>query len=408
MKILFLTQFFPPESGAASKRIHGLAKHLVSLGHEVYVVTGMPNYPTGKIKEEYRNKTFCFEEIDGIKVFRYYVYVSNKKNTLNRLLNYFSLVLSSLFFLFKRKKVDVVITSSPPLFLGIAGVIMSKFKKVPHVFDVRDIWPNVAVEIGEITEQSKIYKLMSKVERFIYKNSSVLTVVTKGKKETLIRNGVNRDKIRLISNGFDEEFLDFPIDQHIAESYGLSNKFNLLYAGIIGIAQGIDLIIKAAELLKPYSDIQFVLVGTGVELEKMKNLVKEKGLDNVVFAGEQPHINIRSFLHYSQVALVPLKSNALKDSVPTKLYEALGVGKPVILSASGDSEEVVKEAQGGLVVKPGDVNMLVKSIEKLYQDKNFYNYCIENSEKYIIDNYSRKSIARIFEKELKLLLKIEK
>ena len=408
MKILFLTQFFPPESGAASKRIHGLAKHLVSLGHEVYVVTGMPNYPTGKIKEEYRNKTFCFEEIDGIKVFRYYVYVSNKKNTLNRLLNYFSLVLSSLFFLFKRKKVDVVITSSPPLFLGIAGVIMSKFKKVPHVFDVRDIWPNVAVEIGEITEQSKIYKLMRIVERFIYINSSMLTVVTKGKKETLIRNGVNRDKIRLISNGFDEEFLDFPIDQHIAESYGLSNKFNLLYAGIIGIAQGIDLIIKAAELLKPYSDIQFVLVGTGVELEKMKNLVKEKGLDNVVFAGEQPHINIRSFLHYSQVALVPLKSNALKDSVPTKLYEALGVGKPVILSASGDSEEVVKEAQGGLVVKPGDVNMLVKSIEKLYQDKNFYNYCIENSEKYIIDNYSRKSIARIFEKELKLLLKVEK
>ncbi|MEH7475553.1 glycosyltransferase family 4 protein [Priestia megaterium] len=285
---------------------------------------------------------------------------------------------------------------------------MSKFKKVPHVFDVRDIWPNVAVEIGEITEQSKIYKLMRIVERFIYINSSMLTVVTKGKKDTLIRNGVKEDKIRLISNGFDEEFLDFPIDQHIAEKYGLSNKFNLLYAGIIGIAQGIDLIIKAAELLKPYSDIQFVLVGTGVELEKMKNLVKEKGLGNVVFAGEQPHINIRSFLHYSHVSLVPLKSKALKDSVPTKLYEALGVGKPVILSASGDSEEVVKEAQGGLVIKPGDVNELVKSIEKLYQDKKFYNYCIENSEKYIIDNYSRKSIARIFEKELKLLLKVEK
>ncbi|MEK4621799.1 MULTISPECIES: glycosyltransferase family 4 protein [Priestia] len=408
MKILFLTQFFPPESGAASKRIHGLAKHLVSLGHEVSVVTGMPNYPTGKIKEEYQNKTFCFEEIDGIKVFRYYVYVTNKKSTLNRLLNYFSLVVSSLFFLFKKKKVDVVITSSPPLFLGISGVIMSKLKKVPHVFDVRDIWPNVAVEIGEITKHSKTYKLMSLVEKFIYKNSSMLTVVTKGKKETLIRNGVEKKKITLISNGFDEEFLTFPIDQHIAEKYELSNKFNLLYAGIIGIAQGIDLIIEAAESLKSYSHIQFVLVGTGVELEKIKKLVKEKGLSNVVFAGEQPHINIRSFLHYSHISLVPLKSNALKDSVPTKLYEALGVGKPVILSASGDSEEVVKEAQGGLVVKPGDVNELVKAIKKLYEDEIFYNRCIEMSEKYIIDNYSRKSIAKILENELKLLLKIDK
>ncbi|MEH7609540.1 glycosyltransferase family 4 protein, partial [Priestia megaterium] len=289
-----------------------------------------------------------------------------------------------------------------------SGVIMSKLKKVPHVFDVRDIWPNVAVEIGEITKNSKTYKLMSLVEKFIYKNSSMLTVVTKGKKETLIRNGVEKKKITLISNGFDEEFLTFPIDQHIAGKYELSNKFNLLYAGIIGIAQGIDLIIEAAESLKSYSHIQFVLVGTGVELEKIKKLVKEKGLSNVVFAGEQPHINIRSFLHYSHISLVPLKSNALKDSVPTKLYEALGVGKPVILSASGDSEEVVKEAQGGLVVKPGDVNELVKAIKKLYEDEIFYNRCIEMSEKYIIDNYSRKSIAKILENELKLLLKIDK
>ncbi|MDT3763938.1 glycosyltransferase family 4 protein [Priestia filamentosa] len=405
MKILFLTQFFPPETGAASKRIHGLARHLVNLGHEVYVVTGMPNYPSGKIKKEYQGKKFHFEEIDGIKVFRYYVYVSNKRNTLNRLFNYFSLVFSSLFFLFKRKKVDIIITSSPPLFLGISGVIMSKVKRIPHIFDVRDIWPNIAVEMGEISEQSKAYKLMSSIETYIYKNSSILTVVTKGKKETLVRKGIDKEKVRLISNGFDEEFLDFPINHQIAEEYGLLNKFNLLYAGIIGIAQGIDLIIQAAEILKPYSEIQFVLVGTGAELEKMKSLVKEKKLDNIVFTGEQPHINIRSFLYYSHVALVPLKSDALKDSVPTKLYEALGAGRPVILSASGDSEEVVKESKGGLVIKPGDVNMLVQSIEKLYKDKSFYNYCKESSRDYILSNYSRKSIAKTFEQELKSILK---
>jgi glycosyltransferase involved in cell wall biosynthesis len=158
MKILFLTQFFSPETGAASKRVYGLARQLVKLGHEVHVVTGMPNYPSGRIKDEYKKKIFCFEKIDGINVSRYYVYVSKKRNTLNRMLNYFSLVLSSLFFLLKRREIDIIITSSPPLFLGLTGVIMSKIKKIPHVFDIRDIWPEVAVEIGELKEGSKVYK----------------------------------------------------------------------------------------------------------------------------------------------------------------------------------------------------------------------------------------------------------
>ncbi|MGW6384437.1 glycosyltransferase family 4 protein [Peribacillus butanolivorans] len=408
MKILFLTQFFSPETGAASKRVYGLARQLVKLGHEVHVVTGMPNYPTGRIKDEYKKKFFCFEEIDGIKVSRYYVYASNKRSTINRLLNYFSLVLSSLFFLFKRRQIDIIITSSPPLFLGISGVIMSKIKKIPHVFDIRDIWPDVAVEIGEIKENSKIYKMMKKIEKFIYENSDILTVVTNGKRANLIKNGVSPNKIKLISNGFDEEFLEIPINKEIADKYNLIGKFNLLYAGIIGIAQGIDIIIESAEKLKSNNEIQFVLVGNGVELERMKGLVKEKKLNNVIFTGEQPHVNIRSFLYYSSAALVPLKSEALKDSVPTKLYEALGAGKPVILCASGDSVEVVNESNGGLIVKPGDIDSFVESIEKLYKDTELYKACTINSKEYVIKNYSRKSIAKTLEKELELELKKSK
>jgi glycosyltransferase involved in cell wall biosynthesis len=208
----------------------------------------------------------------------------------------------------------------------------------------------------------------------------------------------------LVSNGFDEEFLEIPINKDIAERYNLIGKFNFLYAGIIGIAQGIDIIIESAEKLKFNNEIQFVLVGNGVELERMKNLVREKKLSNVIFTGEQPHNNIRSFLHYSNVALVPLKSEALKDSVPTKLYEALGAGKPVILSASGDSVEVVKESRGGLVVKPGDIDSFVKAIEKLYKDKDFYKDCTINSKDYVIKNYSRTAIAKTLEKQLKLEL----
>ncbi|WHY12585.1 glycosyltransferase family 4 protein [Peribacillus frigoritolerans] len=404
MKILFLTQFFSPETGAASKRVYGLARQLVKLGHEVHVVTGMPNYPSGRIKDEYKKKIFCFEKIDGINVSRYYVYVSKKRNTLNRMLNYFSLVLSSLFFLLKRREIDIIITSSPPLFLGLTGVIMSKIKKIPHVFDIRDIWPEVAVEIGELKEGSKVYKIMKRIEKIIYKNSDILTVVTKGKKTNLIKNGVEANKIKLVSNGFDEEFLEIPINKDIAERYNLIGKFNFLYAGIIGIAQGIDIIIESAEKLKFNNEIQFVLVGNGVELERMKNLVREKKLSNVIFTGEQPHNNIRSFLHYSNVALVPLKSEALKDSVPTKLYEALGAGRPVILSASGDSVEVVKESRGGLVVKPGDIDSFVKAIEKLYKDKDFYEDCTINSKEYVIKNYSRTAIAKTLEKQLKLEL----
>ncbi len=397
MKILFISHYFPPETGAATKRIYGLAKHLVKFGHKVDVITGMPNYPNGEIQEKYRKKFFYFEEMSGINVYRHFVFVSKRKNTITRLLNYFSLVFSSLSFIFNRNQYDVIITSSPPLFLGISGVILSKIKKAPLVFDVRDIWPGVAAEIGEMSPDSRVYKVLEWLELFIYRNSTLITVVTNGKKEKLISRGLTESKVELISNGFDAEFLDYQIDDSVKHEYKTSNKFNILYAGIIGVAQGIDIIIKAAERLIEYKDIQFLLVGNGVELEKLKLLTQEKGLTNVVFTNEQPHERIRSFLNFSDVAVVPLKNTALKDSIPTKIYEALGAGVPVVLSASGESESVINRSNGGIITLPGDVDALVSAIMKLYSDKDFYRNCAENGQQYVLNNYSRGSIAKRLE-----------
>ncbi|MCM3068380.1 glycosyltransferase family 4 protein [Priestia flexa] len=405
MRILFISHYFPPETGAATKRIHGLAKHLVKFGHSVDVITGMPNYPNGEILKDYRKKFFYREQMSGINVYRYYVFVSKKKSTITRMLNYFSLVFSSLLSVFNRKQYDIIITSSPPLFLGISGVILSKFKKTPLIFDVRDIWPGVAAEIGEIETSSKAYKLMESLELFIYKNSRLITVVTKGKREKLIGRGLPEKKVKLISNGFDTEFLDYQIDTTVKDEYNTSNKFNILYAGIIGVAQGIDTIISVAEKLSDYKDIQFLLVGNGVEIEKLELLTKEKGLTNVTFTHGQPHERIRSFLEFSDIAVVPLKSAALSDSVPTKIYEALGAGVPVVLSASGESEVVINESGGGIVTRPGDIAALASAIMKFYSDKEFYKSCSENGQKHVLENYSRFSIAKKLEEELLTLIK---
>ncbi|MFW5795331.1 MAG: glycosyltransferase family 4 protein [Bacillota bacterium] len=394
MKILFHTHYYLPETGPATKRISGLAENLKKNGHQIEVLTGFPSYPSGIKPDGYKKKLYMEEEINGIKIYRYYTYASPKVNLFNRLLNYFSFMISSLFFIFKRKKYDLIITSSPPLFTSLSAWPIAAVKKIPLVFDVRDIWPDVAEEIGQISNNGLQYKILDKMANFLYKKSDMITTVTNMKKEKLVSKGIANNKIKYISNGFDKSFLDNEIDQSIVKEFQLNEKFTLVYAGNVGLAQGIDVIINAAQKLKNYSNIQFLIIGDGLEKNELEEQAKELGLNNLKFLGLYPHKKILTFLEYSDASIIPLKNENLQDSVPSKLFESLGAGCPVILSAAGESAKIVNDSNGGLVVEPGNSEALKDAILKLFQNDELKSEFSQNGQDYVLGNFTREKIAK--------------
>ncbi len=394
MRILFLTHFFVPEIGAAAKRIFGLANNLSDLGHEVGVVSGFPNYPSGIKHESYKGKLYMEELIGKIKVYRYYVFSSPKKNALTRLLNYVSFMLSSSFFAFNDKKYDLIIVSSPPVFIGISGYIISRLKKIPLVFDVRDIWPDIASEMGEMSDSSFTFKVLNNLSRFLYAKARLITVVTKGKKEKLILKGISPDKVEVISNGFDREFLDLPTDVNLVQRYRLEENFTLIYTGVVGLAQGLDIIIDTATKLKEYEKIHFLIIGDGFEKKALEKKAEILGLNSIKFIGAQPYEKILTFLKYAGASIVPLKNKNLKDSVPTKMLEALGGGCPVLLSADGESAEILRESRGGIVVDPGDSEALKEAILYLYNNPDVAKEMSSKGMLYVLNNFTRDRIAQ--------------
>ncbi|WP_179133951.1 glycosyltransferase family 4 protein [Halobacillus massiliensis] len=400
MRILFFTHYYEPEVGPATKRIAGLAKNLQELGHEVEIVTGFPNYPSGIKTEEYKRKFYMKEIIGGIKIHRYFIYSSPKKTSFVRLLNYFSLMFSSLLFMFTKGKYDYIIGTSPPLFTALSGYIVSKVKKSKFVFDVRDIWPDIALEMEELDDDSLIFKIMNRISNFLYLKSDLVTVVTNNKELKILSKGIPGEKVRVISNGFDSDVLTQEENLDLVKNYQIKEKFTLIYAGIIGLAQGLEIIVEAAKKLEKNKDIQFLVIGDGFKRKDLEKSCEALGLNNIHFVGVQLHSSVISVLKNASASIVPLKNDKLQDSVPTKLLESLGVGCPVILSAEGEAKSIIEKSKGGLTIKAGDHTALVDAINKIYKDKQLRMDMGENGRRYVNNNFSRFKIANKLSEDL--------
>lgn len=401
MKILFITQFYPPEMGAAASRISGLARNLKKFGHDVTVLTGFPNYPSGIIDRKYRYKFFTQEEDEGVIVNRVRVYASPLRKFYTRLLNYFSLVFTSILFeVFDKKEYDIAITSSPPLFLGIAGYVISRLKGTRNVLDVRDIWPKIGVDTGELDKDSFFIKVAEKLEDFLYLNADLITAVTELKYSYLVNKGIHESKVKVISNGVDREFLRVEDDSTVEAEYFKTEMFTVLYAGLMGIAQGVEIIIEAANLLKEREDIRFFIIGEGVDKDRLIRTAADYGLKNVKFIENQPKERIATFLKKSDVSVIPLKKASFSDSVPSKLLESMAFGCTVILSASGESATIVQKSGAGLVVEPGDFKELSIAIAKLKDDPGLSKQFSENGKRFVEENFMRDNIAEKLEKVL--------
>ncbi len=406
MKILFISQYFPPEIEAGAFRVHEISKLFSSYGHKVTILCGMPNFPTGEIPASYRRKFIVRENMNGVDIVRTCVYPTKNKGLIKRIINYFSFIISATLTGMFLARFDVVIATSPPLFTGIIGIFISRIKNVPLIFEVRDIWPESAETLGLISNKW-VLRLLQSLEKLIYRMSSMIIVVTKGYVDNLTKKGVLQEKLRVIPNGVDIDCPKKTIgESEILEKLNVTEKFVVLYAGTHGVSQGLSTLINCANLLKKFKDIVFLLVGDGADKDALIAYSDRLKLKNVFFINQIRREEMHKIMVRSNLNVVPLKKNHLFSSVvPSKLYESMAFGKPIVLGVEGEAREILKTAKAGVCIRPENAVDMKEAILSFYNDRNFAFECGINGREFVEKNYSRKILAKKYEKVIQTLIK---
>jgi glycosyltransferase involved in cell wall biosynthesis len=267
-------------------------------------------------------------------------------------------------------------------------------RRIPFVFDIRDLWPEVAVEAGEFTPDGRVTKWMERLANFLYRRADFITPVTENKRKKLLAAGVPAAKTAVVTNGVDLDYVTMSNTGDKRSELSLENKFIVLYAGLIGIAQGVEIAIHAANNLRHHSDIHFVIVGDGPRRDQLRQQVSDLALRNVTMIPRQPREMIPAFLRTADVALVPLVSSNLDDAVPSKLLEAWAYGRPAILAAGGEAADIVRRSAGGVVVSPEEPDCLAESILTLKNDPDRLDRYARNGFEYVQQNFDRRLLAR--------------
>lgn len=399
MKILILTQYFPPEVGAPQNRLFELAVRLQEKGADITVMTAMPNYPEMKIHAEYRRKFYAFEEMQGLKVHRSWIYVTTSKGIFKRLLNYFSFVKTSFWVaLFKTGKCDYILCESPPLFLGITAYLLKLFKGAKLIFNVSDLWPESAEKLGLVTNKFFL-KSATKLEEFLYKKSTLITGQTQGICANISARFPEK-KVYWLPNGVDLNFFSLEgnsSDWRTKQGFE-ADDLVLLYAGIIGHAQGLELILRVADELRAYPKIKFVLLGSGPEKEKLLALKKELQVEQVYFLDGVGKKEMPAIVTACDIALVPLKRlDLFKGAIPSKIFENLALKKPLLLGVEGEAKDLfIDQGKCGLFFIPEDVDDLKKQILIYYDNPKLIAEHGEHGYAYVKEHFTRDRIAFSF------------
>lgn len=371
MRIGILTQYYPPEMGAPQARLSHLAGQCAAGGHEVVVLTGMPNYPTGRVFPGYGG-LWRREVREGVTVVRCFLYPTQKTGLLPRLLSYFSFVLSSLLIgLFALGRLDYLLTESPPLFLGISGYFLSRRTGARWIFNVSDLWPESAVHLGAVREGFGL-RAATALEGFCYRKA---WLVTGQSREILdnIRSRFPSIPVYHLSNGVDTDLFRPERRTAAARARLLDGAREperaciALYAGLHGMAQGLEQLLEAAARLRDLDALWIVLVGEGPEKRRLIEKNRAMGLTRVRFLEALPREEMPALLASADLALVPLKMS-LPGAVPSKIYEAMGAGVPLVLIADGEAASLVQRSGAGRVAAPGDLDAVASSIRELAAD----------------------------------------
>ena len=367
MRVLLISQYFPPETGATSNRMISIAKGLRQAGHEVHVIAEKPNHPEGIIREGYRGGAFEERYYEGIPVTYTWVYTRPEKNFLKRIAFYTSFMGMAVVAAMRSKgPFDVVFASSPPLFVGIAGWLAARLTDAQFVFDVRDTWPEVAVAMGALTNPLAI-SAAEGLERFIYNRADGITAVTDSFCEHISERVDGNPPIRRVMNGTVPEIFNRD-DQRAKkrEELGVQDKFVVLYAGNHGLAQGLPHIVEAAASIPSETDVEFVMVGSGPVKSKLVDAAHRQSLDAIQFVDRVPLEEAAAYMAAADALLVPLEDHKIyKQFIPSKLFDSMAAGKPVLLSVDGEARTILDKADAGLYYPPENANKLTEHVEWL-------------------------------------------
>ena len=403
MRLLILTQYYPPEIGAPQNRLHELAVRLKALGMEVEVLTAMPNYPKMEVFDAYKSGKIREEFIDGVKVYRAGIYVSKSKSVIPRLLNYFSFVWTSWRRGRKLSSYDFLMVESPPLFLGYSAMALSRKLKAKLIFNVSDLWPESAEKLGIVTNK-QLLGLAYRLEQKCYRHAKLITGQTMGIVEDISKRFPDK-KVYWLPNGVDVKFYDPAL--YSENEFRVRNGFKkddliFFYGGILGHAQGLQTLIHAAQLVRSHPEIQMILQGAGPEKEMLQQLKKELGATNVHFHPPVPKSEMPEILKSVDVALVPLRKLELfTGAIPSKIFEALAMEKALLLGVDGEARmHFIDRAEAGVFFEPENENDLAQKMILLASDPSMIREKGRNGRNYVSMHFNRDKIATDFIEEL--------
>ncbi len=365
MRVLILTQYYPPEP---IPRPHELARGLAERGHEVIVVTGFPNYPVGKLYSGTHLRLWKWDVIDGIQILRLPLYPDHSRSAFRRVLNYGSFAVAAAFLgSVLSGPVEVMFAEHPPLTIGLAAWVLGGVRRAPFLYKVNDLWPE-SVEATGMVRSRRVLDLIGRLERFVYRQAAAIAVISPGFKEKLVGKGVPPDKVHVIPHWGDESlYRPVPPDPDLARNVGMVGRFNVVFAGQLGLAQGLDVVLDAAEELSDLADVQFVLIGDGTDAGRLRRAAVERGLKNVNFLGRQAAERMPYFFALAGALLVHLKRDPLFEiTIPGKIAAYLACGRPILCGVAGDAADVVRDVGAGLVCPPEDSAALSQAIRDLY------------------------------------------
>ena len=395
MRFLFLTQYFPPEVGAAQLRLLAVARELRALGHEVEVVTGLPNYPTGRIFPAYRRKFYVRESLYGITVHRLWLYPAQGSGV-RRLANYASFTLSSLYGLLRARRPDYLFVESPPLFLGVSAALAKSLWRVPTIFNVADLWPDSLEQLG-LLEQPTVLSLAKGLERWSYARATYVNAVTEGIRSMLTEEkGVPGDKVLFLPNGVDTQtFRPQEPDEDFARELGLAGKRVVLYAGTHGYAHGLEVALYAAKHLQSCENVRFVFVGDGSEKARLVRLSYELRLTNVLFLEAAPPETVARLYALASVGLSTLRDAPLFEATrPVKVLTAMATGTPVLYCGAGEGARLVAGARAGLITPPEDARALAEALKRLLAEPALAKEMGMNGRRFTLEHLTWRAVVK--------------
>jgi colanic acid biosynthesis glycosyl transferase WcaI len=373
LRILLLTTYFQPDVAANGVIMSALTDEFVANGHEVTVLTTVPHYNINRVWPEYSGKLIFSERRGPLQIHRLYTYVAkDKANIAKRILAYGTFHLLSTIKASTVPKHDVVLVPSPPLSNGIVADLVNRVRGIPFVYNVQDIWPDVAVRAGLVKNEATVRRLR-RVEDYVYRRAAGITVLSEGFRRNLLAKGVPDEKIQVIPNFVDTRLLTpQPKENSFSKKHGLENHFVVLFAGNMGFSQGLETVVDAARILKDITNIKFLMIGNGAGRASAELHMRDLGLQNMNFMPYQPSEELPSIYGTADICLIPLRRGFATESVPSKLNSIMAAGKPAIASIDRDSEtwELLDRSKSGICIEPENAKLLANAILQYYGDLN--------------------------------------